>query len=600
MAVAAIALAVPASFAADPSLPEGNWRVSQHFNAIAEQRLCVIKIEKKDGKLAATLLDSMKQVMKKGEDPSPIPVKIKEFKADGDNVHLAIEFGRQLMVFDGTVAKDKKKVLGAIGDDKRAMRGMLTTQNGEKLEIATAADRPKAPEPYLEATKLNNAPFTFQFKAQQSKDANEKAELQAKAKEARAEADAKVPGLYKETIEKHGDSPYATVAAASLLASAGKSKATPQDVAAWVKVIDADVVKFGDRMVRETALSTAESLIAQKGFDAIAMAAVDKAMDGMTEKTPLMLQSRSLKAMKTLLTNAGKVNEAKALDTKIAKVETALDEDYIKTVPPFKPEHFAGRKDKEANKVAVMELFTGAQCPPCVAADAAFDALEHAYMTKDLILIQYHMHIPGPDPLTNKDTIARWDYYGKLFPKQMGGVPSSIFGGKPQSGGGGGMAFAEDKFKDYTAIVNKLVEEKTDVKVMGSAKRTGDKISINVDVDGVKDPGEKIKLRVLLVEEKIKYVGGNGMRFHHQVVRALPGGAEGTAIKEKSFKKTVDFDVAELKKILTKYLEEFNSERPFPNPDRPMDMAHLKVIALVQDDATGEILNATEFDVQGK
>ena len=48
-----------------------------------------------------------------------------------------------------------------------------------------------------------------------------------------------------------------------------------------------------------------------------------------------------------------------------------------------------------------MELFTGAQCPPCVAADVAFDVLEKTYKPADLVLIQYHLHIPGPDPLTN-------------------------------------------------------------------------------------------------------------------------------------------------------------------------------------------------------
>ena len=75
---------------------------------------------------------------------------------------------------------------------------------------------------------------------------------------------------------------------------------------------------------------------------------------------------------------------------------------------------------KDANKVAVLELFTGAQCPPCVAADVAFDALEKSYKHTDLILLQYHMHIPGPDPLTNPDTmleietagVARVDEHG--------------------------------------------------------------------------------------------------------------------------------------------------------------------------------------------
>ena len=59
-------------------------------------------------------------------------------------------------------------------------------------------------------------------------------------------------------------------------------------------------------------------------------------------------------------------------------------------------------------------------------------------------------------------------------------------------------------------------------------------------------------------------------------------------------------DLGEVRKELTKHLDEFGATRPFPNPDRPMEMSHLKVIALVQNDMTGEILNAAEFPVSGK
>ena len=46
-------------------------------------------------------------------------------------------------------------------------------------------------------------------------------------------------------------------------------------------------------------------------------------------------------------------------------------------MPPFRPEPFKGRKDPKADGVVLMELFTGAQCMPCVSTDVAFDvALE--------------------------------------------------------------------------------------------------------------------------------------------------------------------------------------------------------------------------------
>ena len=61
---------------------------------------------------------------------------------------------------------------------------------------------------------------------------------------------------------------------------------------------------------------------------------------------------------------AGKVAEAKELGGRIAKLEAKIDAEYLKTVPPFKPTMFAGRKDKEANQVVMMELFTGASAHP--------------------------------------------------------------------------------------------------------------------------------------------------------------------------------------------------------------------------------------------
>jgi hypothetical protein len=109
-----------------------------------------------------------------------------------------------------------------------------------------------------------------------------------------------------------------------------------------------------------------------------------------------------------------------------------------------------------------------------------------------------------------------------------------------------------------------------------------------------------MRLRVLVVEESIRYVGGNQMRFHHHVVRAMPGGADGVAIKDKTFKHTASTDLAQVRKDLTKYLDEYGQTRPFPKPDRPMDMKELKVIALVQNDKTKEIVQAVQIEVEGK
>jgi hypothetical protein len=333
----------------------------------------------------------------------------------------------------------------------------------------------------------------------------------------------------------------------------------------------------------------------QKGFSAVTAAIVDKAAK-LSESMSVVMQVRFEKALLASYEKDGKTELARQCEAKLANLEVALDKEYLAKVPPFKPKAFEGRKSK-SDRVAVMELFTGAQCPPCVAADVAFDALQKAYQPTELVLIQYHMHIPGPDPLTNAECEARWKYYGEKFPKAIGGTPTALFNGKPQAPGGGGMGNSEGKFKQFKSIIDPLLDTESTIKITGSVSARGEKLAIKVDVSGLKEAKDDVKLRFVLVEESIKYVGGNGLRFHHQVVRSMPGGAEGTTLTDKSTAKSVDVDLADIRNGLTKYLDDFAKVNEFPSKDRPLDLKNLRVIALVQDDSSREILQALQMEV---
>ena len=85
------------------------------------------------------------------------------------------------------------------------------------------------------------------------------------------------------------------------------------------------------------------------------------------------------------------------------------------------------------------------------------------------------------------------------------------------------------------------------------------------------------------------------------VVRALPGGAKGTPLTKKSAEQSVTIDPDAVRTTLSKYLDDFaQKEQPFPRPDRPLALRNLKLIALVQNDATKEILNAAQVDLEAK
>jgi hypothetical protein len=98
------------------------------------------------------------------------------------------------------------------------------------------------------------------------------------------------------------------------------------------------------------------------------------------------------------------------------------------------------------------------------------------------------------------------------------------------------------------------------------------------------------------VEDVVRYVGGNGQRFHHHVVRGFPGGAQGFALEKKSSKQTATVSLKDLTKDLTAYLE----KQDFEKKDWPLDLKHLKVVALIQDVKTKEILQAAQVDLSEK
>jgi hypothetical protein len=607
LATAGVALAsslaapAPKARAAESDIA-GNWILTS-VAVTGESVVCILKVESKGGKPAASVVFS----------PPNVEASVTEFRATESGVNLTLKQVRTFKdqktakeqkftsetTFVGVRGKDPKVIHGSTGSLRFRGRAKLTATDKQTLAKDELVIRADLPEPMTKVQQLNSKVAAAQIKVLREKDAEKKKELQKDLGEVRKEAEEQFPGLYRRTAEKHPDSPAAFDASISLLRMSGDLKLTAAEAARLVRLAQRHADPYGPLFSAATFVPVAETLAARPGLEAVAVAAIEPSVAAMADDHPTAVKAEVFGAYKFALEKAGRTNEARALAPRLARLENILDTLYLRDVPPFKPPAFAGRKDKSANRVAVMELFTGAQCPPCVAADVAFDALLKSYRSGELVLIQYHMHIPGPDELTNPDTVARWDYYREEFPDDIRGTPSTLFNGKPLAGGGGGMVNAQAKYKQYTDIINPLLEKTSAVKLAGTATRDGDRIAVAVDVAGADDAD--LKLRLLVVEESVKYVGGNGLRFHHQVVRAMPGGAEGVAVKGKSFKHAATADLGEVRKELNKYLDEYAAEtRPFPKPQRPMDLTGLKVIVLVQDDKTKEIVQAAQFDVGAK
>ena len=297
---------------------------------------------------------------------------------------------------------------------------------------------------------------------------------------------------------------------------------------------------------------------------------------------------------------AGKVEVATAAEGLAMELDGKLDAEYHEKVPPFKPETYAGRSGGHGSRVVLMEIFTGAQCSPCVAAGVAFDALLKTYGPDEFIGLQHHLHIPGPDPLTNADTIARQAYYGS----EVRGTPSTFFNGKSQAGGGGAMADSENKYKEYRKTIEPALDSEKQADITLTATRSGDEVKIAATATATTGDTSKearTRLRLVLIEGSVRYTGFNKLRFHHNVVRAFPGGVEGKAFEKGEASVEASVKLSDLRKAQDEYLAQYPSStggRAFPYPLPPMALDDLAVVALIQDDADHSVWHAVQVPVK--
>lgn len=390
--------------------------------------------------------------------------------------------------------------------------------------------------------------------------------------------------MQKENLaEKTG--PEVIDTASYLLSQAGKKKAKPEEVRAWAAKAFKAAEPYGPSLQRQTAMQISQILAEEGAFVPVALEYARKADNLLDAKAKNAVQKMVLDVLADVLAKSKKNDELKEVEARLTKLEK------------IKIDKFTGRKNT-SSRVVLVELFTGAQCPPCVAADLAFDALLQTYRPAEIALLQYHQHIPGPDPLTSPAGEERLSYYRS----EVEGTPTILFDGILEAGGGGSKAEGQDVYDEYHKVVQAHLETPEKAKMKASAVQKNNKIDIQAEVSDVTAEAlDHLRLRVALVEEQVQYTGSNKLEIHSHVVRAMPGGNKGFALKDKTTKETATVDLEELRKDLKKYLDHFaENKRPFPNKNRPLDLKKLKVVAFVQNDKTKEILQAVQVDVQGE
>ncbi len=259
---------------------------------------------------------------------------------------------------------------------------------------------------------------------------------------------------------------------------------------------------------------------------------------------------------------------------------------------------FAEKPSEEApsgNRVVLCELFTGAACPPCVAADVATCGLEVTYPRLQVVVLRYHQHIPGPDPLTNADGEDRFASYYRGQ-----GTPTVLLNGALVDGLGGGLARAPEIYSSLRQYIDPQLSQKSPLKVRLAAKVEDDVLQIAADVQGLdqlsEEPGE-VRLRVVIAEDEIHFLARNGVRSHEMIVRRMVGGPEGIAAKDGKLTMKEAIPLANLKASLSDYLKKYEESENVDFPAKPLELKRLHIVAFVQNDESREVLQTNAVSV---
>jgi hypothetical protein len=343
---------------------------------------------------------------------------------------------------------------------------------------------------------------------------------------------------------------------------------------------------YGPEMKRQALAHAALMVLTAEKLPGVAVEYARRAEAALEPSTPPDERLPVLRALARALRAAGQDEEAGAAGARAEQAEQEIDSAYEKSAVPFEPAAFPDRKGR-GGRVVLVELFTGAQCPPCVAADVAFDALLRTGAPRDVVLVQYHLHIPSPDPLTNADGRRRARYYG------VPGTPTLRVDGREGPPTGGGRDRAHEVYDTLVDVLARELQRDAPARLTVTVQRHGERLDLVAEASEVKRTGP-VRLRLLLTEDVVRYVGANGQRLHHHVVRACPGGADGMAVTGASGRQEVAVDLAELRKSLR---DELADHGAFKGGDWPLDLKRLKVVALLQDDDGKEVLQAAQADV---
>jgi tetratricopeptide (TPR) repeat protein len=282
----------------------------------------------------------------------------------------------------------------------------------------------------------------------------------------------------------------------------------------------------------------------------------------------------------------------------LERLPESLDEIYEQRFPlPVNPRPYQPGPDRR-DRVVLAEVFTGAGCPPCVAPDLAFEAALGSYSRGELVVLMYHQHIPLPDPMTNPVAELRLRYYGIKV------VPMVLVDGKLEDKGGGSRYQAAAAYERLEKYVNRQLETPARANIDLVAVRKQGTVEAAVEIRALNPAPQKTRLHLVLVENRLRYAGENGVRFHPMVVRAMAEQGSGISIDlRKPQKIKRKFHVRAIASELKRYLDDYEAGgrhgvMSFSEKKHLINEERLSIVAFLQDEETREVLQAAFVQVK--
>jgi tetratricopeptide (TPR) repeat protein len=217
----------------------------------------------------------------------------------------------------------------------------------------------------------------------------------------------------------------------------------------------------------------------------------------------------------------------------------------------------------DEEKVVLAELFTGATCPPCVAADLGFDLILANQPHSKVVVLEYHLSIPASDPMATKETAARARYYMR----RRQSTPQSFYDGGNVLAGAPSADMGEEYYGKAMGRVKAATEKTLELRL--SARLTWQDAGAHVEViisPLVKLESQDLRLHLVIYEDEVDFKGSNGISTHRCVVRTMVEGPDGLPIslmdEHTTLSRPIDGSIFENKNMgLVAFVQDRRSRR---------------------------------------